>query len=329
MKLFTQVLFFLLAIFSLTPFCGPPLALFLGIGFALAFGTPYQKEAKRWSKFLLQAAVVGLGFGLDLSAVLKAGSEGILFTIVTISGALVIGITLGKLLKVERKPSLLIAVGTAICGGSAIAAVGPVIQASDEEMSVALGTVFVLNAIALGLFPLIGHALNMGQDPFGLWAALAIHDTSSVVGATTAYGARAAEVGTTVKLSRALWIIPISLLFAFLERRRAIQEATAKQASAKPDQTSTSTAKPKLQIPWFIGLFLLASLSRTIFPGATEVMGALVIAAKAALCLTLFLIGAGLSLKVLKHVGYRPMLTGVILWVIVGTSTLLAVLAIK
>jgi uncharacterized integral membrane protein (TIGR00698 family) len=318
MKGFSRPLFFVFAAFALTPWCTPPLALFLGISFALAFGTPFLGLAKKGSKYLLQIAVVGLGFGLDLSAVFRAGTEGFFFTVATISGAIFFGILLGKFLKVERKAALLIAVGTAICGGSAIAAVGPVIHANDDEMSVSLGTVFVLNAVALFLFPLIGHALSMSQNSFGLWAAIAIHDTSSVVGAASAYGAEARAVATTVKLSRALWIIPISLLFAFLERRH---EERA--------ETTAKTTKAKIAIPWFIGFFLLASLSRTLIPAIVTMSPTILSVAQALLALTLFLIGAGLSKAVLKKVGFRPMGAGILLWILVGTSTLLGVLATK
>lgn len=321
MKTIAKPLFFLLAAFSLVPWCSPPLALFLGIAFAMLFGTPYQSEAKRVSKYLLQVAVVGLGFGLDLSAVLKAGSEGFFFTVATISGALLLGTLLGRLLSVDRKSSMLISVGTAICGGSAIAAVGPVINANDEEMSVSLGTVFVLNAVALFLFPLIGHALKMSQNAFGLWSAIAIHDTSSVVGAASSYGAEALVIATTVKLSRALWIIPVSLLFAFLERRHLASEA-------KKTGIDSVSKKAKIHIPWFIGFFLLASLSRTLIPAITTFSGTILDISKALLALTLFLIGAGLSKAVLKRVGYRPLAVGVILWLIVGSVTLIAVLAI-
>jgi uncharacterized integral membrane protein (TIGR00698 family) len=201
-----KVLFVLLAVFALTPWASPALSLLLGIALALTIGNPFVKESKTASKYALQAAVVGLGFGLDLMTVLRVGGEGFLLTFFTISATLALGMLLGRILKVERKAAMLIAAGTAICGGSAIAAVGPVIKANDEEMSVSLGTVFILNAIALLIFPMIGHAAKMGQTTFGIWAALAIHDTSSVVGAAASYGKEALAIATTIKLTRALWL---------------------------------------------------------------------------------------------------------------------------
>jgi len=317
MQSVAKVVFVLLAAFALSPWGSPPLALLFGLILALTIGNPYAKESKKFSKYLLQAAVVGLGFGLDFNSVIRTGADGFLFTLVTITMTLIIGMSLGRIFKIERKASTLISVGTAICGGSAIAAVGPVINASDEEMSVSLGTVFILNSIALFLFPVIGHRLGMAQDVFGLWAALAIHDTSSVVGATSVYGNIASAVGTTVKLSRALWIIPISFGFAYFERRLMQKNSVE------------GTALPKVQVPWFIGLFLLASLSRSLFSGLNEPMGQAYEFSKLLLALTLFLIGAGLSKQVLKQVGFRPLAVGIVLWLIVGVSTLSAVLALK
>jgi len=309
-----RILFFILAAFALSPWSSPAVSLLLGLVFALTLGRPYPKRSKQVSKYTLQAAVVGLGFGLDFMTVLRVGAQGFLLTLVTISLTLIIGLAIGKWLAVERKARTLISVGTAICGGSAIAAVGPVIHASDEEMSVSLGTVFILNAIALFLFPPIGHALNMSQQAFGLWSALAIHDTSSVVGAAASYGKQALEIGTTVKLTRALWIIPVALFFAYLEHRSIVGRTS-----------SSDTPRPKLQIPWFIGLFVLASLIRSFVPDNADFFNALIIIAKSLLSLTLFLIGAGLSRAALKKVGVRPLLNGVVLWVIVGVSTLIAI----
>lgn len=311
-----QVVFFLLAAFALTPFGGPAISLALGLLFALTLGQPYPKQSKTVSKYTLQAAVVCLGFGLDLSTVWRVGSQGFLLTLVTISLTLVIGIVIGRFIRVERKASLLISTGTAICGGSAIAAVGPVIRASDEEMSVSLGTVFILNAVALFLFPIIGHALSMSEDAFGLWSALAIHDTSSVVGASASYGKHALEVATTVKLTRALWIIPVALFFAFIEARIQRRNTTHAQ----------ETAGPRLQIPWFIGLFVLASAVRTVAPSGVAIYSGLTVISKSLLSLTLFLIGTGLSRAALKRVGIRPLAMGVLLWVIVGVSSLAAIL---
>ena len=304
-------IFFLLAAFSLTPWSNPAVSLLLGLVLALTLGQPYPKQAKTFSKYTLQAAVVGLGFGLDLTTVLRVGAHGFLLTLVTIGATLAIGMAIGRFFSVERKASMLIAVGTAICGGSAIAAVGPVIKASDEEMSVSLGTVFILNAIALFLFPIIGHALNMSEDSFGLWAALAIHDTSSVVGAAASYGKHALEVGTTVKLTRALWIIPVAFLFAYIEARYDLKH-----------RVNEDLSKPKVQIPWFIAFFVLASLIRSILPGQETIYGLFTSVAKALLSLTLFLIGTGLSRSALKKVGVRPLAMGVLLWIIVGVTTL-------
>jgi uncharacterized integral membrane protein (TIGR00698 family) len=317
---FSTILFFALAAFSLTPWSSAAMSLLLGLVFALTFGPRYPKQSKKISKYTLQAAVVGLGFGLDFMTVVRVGAQGFLLTLVTIALTLSIGILIGKWLNVERKSRTLIAVGTAICGGSAIAAVGPVIHADDEQMSVSLGTVFILNAIALFFFPAIGHMLDMSQGAFGLWSALAIHDTSSVVGAAASYGKQALEVGTTIKLTRALWIVPVALFFAYLEHKIMLRKTTG----SKP---ASETSRPKIQIPWFIGLFVLASLIRSAIPGQSLGYDVILTIAKSLLSLTLFLIGAGLSRAALKHVGVRPLLNGVILWLIVGVSTLVAITA--
>ena len=317
MKKIRICVLFLLGAFALSPWSTPPLSLLLGLLFALTLGQPFPKQSRTASKYLLQAAVVGLGFGLDLTTVIKVGSHGVLVTLFTIATTLALGMLIGRFFAVERKAAMLISVGTAICGGSAIAAVGPVIRANDEEMSVSLGTVFILNAVALFLFPLIGHWLQMSQDSFGLWSALAIHDTSSVVGATSGYGTRALEVGTTIKLTRALWIIPVSFAFAYIERRYAQKHKIVEGLD-----------QPKLQIPWFIGLFILASVFRSLEPGLAAIENGMMAVAKALLSLTLFLIGAGLSRAALKKVGFRPLLTGIILWLIVGISTLIVIVGL-
>ena len=304
------ILLGLLALFSLTPWSSPAVSLLLGMALALTVGNPYPKQSKLVSKYSLQAAVVGLGFGLDFGTVLRVGSQGFLLTLVTISATLAIGMLIGKLLHVERKATWLISTGTAICGGSAIAAVGPVIHANDEEMSVSLGTVFILNAIALFLFPPIGHWLNMTEPMFGMWSALAIHDTSSVVGAAASYGKHALEIATTIKLTRALWIIPVSFFFLYLELRHARNTPVDEQR-----------ARPKIQVPWFIGLFVLASILRTAIPSGVEVYSILGTIAKSLLSLTLFLIGAGLSRAALKKVGMRPLLSGILLWALVAISS--------
>lgn len=297
-------IFFVLLAFCLTPWCSPPLALALGLALALTVGSPFKTS--RQTKLLLQCSVVGLGFGMNLQKVVEAGRAGILFTIATIIVTLTAGFLLGRAMQISSGTSHLIASGTAICGGSAIAAVGPVIGASDEEMSVSLGTVFILNSIALFLFPIIGHALQMTQTQFGVWSAIAIHDTSSVVGAAAAYGAEALQIATTVKLTRALWIVPLVIGTAFAFRK----------------------GKTRVTIPWFILFFLLASVARTYVPAPELLWTTLVRAARIGLTVTLFLIGSQLSRQSLAKVGIRPLLLGVILWVLISAAGLWSVRAI-
>ena len=267
--------------------------------FGLALPHPYGNEAKKFSKFLLQASVVGLGFGMNLHQVVRAGRSGFVYTMFGISFALLAGMGLGALLSVQRVPAFLISTGTAICGGSAIAAVGPITQASDEEMAISLGTVFVLNSVALLIFPSIGAGLKLTQSQFGLWAALAIHDTSSVVGAAAKYGAEALAIATTVKLARALSIVPLSLATAVVRGTKA-----------------------KIQWPWFIGLFCLAAICNTYLPSGAHVYGIAVKVAKVGLTATLFLIGSGISVATIKEVGHRPLLQGIILWLLVSVGSL-------
>lgn len=304
-----KILFIILIFICLTPIVSPPIALAIGLFAALIFGNPFPAQTKKATKILLQSSVVLLGFGMNLSAVWQAGKQGILFTVATIFGTLAVGYLIGKLLNVNAKTSTLIASGTAICGGSAIAAVAPVIKADDEEISVSLGTVFVLNSIALFLFPLIGHLLKLSQNQFGVWAAIAIHDTSSVVGASQTYGAEALAIATTVKLARALWIAPIALLFSFLNR-------------------SENEKKTKIAVPYFIFLFLLATVVRTLMPPAfpPSIFDSLVMLAKQGLTVTLFLIGASLSRETLKKVGIKPLLQGILLWFLISLISLWAVL---
>jgi uncharacterized integral membrane protein (TIGR00698 family) len=298
-----RVLFFVLLAFCVTPWCSPPIALALGLALALTLGSPF-KTAKQ-TKYLLQASVVGLGFGMNLQKVFAAGRTGFLFTLATIAGTLLLGYLLGRAMKVGRGAAHLISSGTAICGGSAIAAVGPVIGASDEDMSVSLGTVFILNSIALFAFPAIGHALHLTQEQFGIWAAIAIHDTSSVVGAASAYGAEALQIATTVKLTRALWIVPLALATAVAFRRE----------------------KTKVALPWFILFFLVASLLRTYVSAPESVWSTLVSVARIGLTITLFLIGSSLSRDSLKRVGVKPLLLGVVLWLVISAAGLWSVLA--
>ncbi len=303
-----KVFFFLFIIACLSPYVSPPIALALGLFLALKIGNPYQRTIGRWTRILLQSSVVLLGFGMNLTNVLKAGKEGIIFTVATIFGTLILGYFVGKLLKINEKTSVLISSGTAICGGSAIAAVAPAIDADSEEISVSLCTVFILNSVALVAFPIIGHALNLTQNQFGIWAAIAIHDTSSVVGASAKYGAEALQIATTVKLARALWIAPIVLIFAFIYGKKG----------------GNTT---KVAIPWFIFLFLLATVLKTYAPNEfpPSIFDALVNLAKAGLTVTLFLIGSSLSRETLRKVGLKPFLQGVLLWIVISLVSLWAV----
>lgn len=297
---YNKPLFILLFALCLMPFISPAVALFLGLAFALTAGQPYPVFTKKTSKYLLQFSVVGLGFGMNLHESLQTGKDGMLFTVVSVAAVLVLGMFLGKRLQMDRKTAYLISAGTAICGGSAIAAVGPVVKADDNEMSMALGTIFILNAVALFIFPPIGHMLDMTQEQFGMWAAIAIHDTSSVVGAGAAYGEKALEIATMVKLTRALWIIPVTAVTMFLFKQKGA----------------------KITIPWFIFFFILAMVANTFLSIPEVVSSSLVWAAKKGLTVTLFLIGSGLSRKVIKQVGVRPMIQGVILWLFIGLISL-------
>jgi len=303
-----QVVFGLLLFFCLTPWASPPVALALGLVLAQTLGNPFVARTKAFTSRLLQFSVVGLGFGMNAHAAVQAGKEGILFTVASIFGTLVLGLFVGKWLGLGRRVVHLISCGTAICGGSAIAAVGPVLGAKDEEMSVGLGTVFVLNALALFAFPPIGHALHLSQHQFGLWCAIAIHDTSSVVGAAAAYGSQALEVATTVKLARALWIVPVAFGTALLFKQKGA----------------------KIPVPYFIFGFVLAMLFNTYAPAyvpAAKALGPLLVSlAKIGLTVTLFFIGAGLSAKVVKSVGFRPYALGLVLWVVISATSLYAIL---
>ena len=296
-------IFFAGIILAASGFVSPPIALLGGLVYGLALVHPFHVESKSLAKFLLQASVVALGFGMNLHEVLHAGRSGFVYTALSITGAMLLGLGLGYLIHVQKKASFLITAGTAICGGSAIAAVGPIAEANEEEMAVSLGTVFILNSVALFLFPVIGLALHMSQTQFGLWSALAIHDTSSVVGATAKYGAAALAVGTTIKLARALWIVPLSAVTAIFLKSKA-----------------------RIQWPWFILLFCLAALLNTLLPSYNGAFGALNHLGRIGLTVTLFLIGTGLNKRTLAKVGVRPLLQGLILWVIVGSSTLALIL---
>jgi uncharacterized integral membrane protein (TIGR00698 family) len=303
----TRELIFLLAVvFCLSPLISPPVALGMGLIIAQFVGHPYLHLNHKMTHILLQVSVVGLGFGMNTVSAWHAGREGFLLTVVSIGCTLLLGVFLGRGLKVEKKTAYLITVGTAICGGSAIAAVSPVIRAEEKQISMALGTIFLLNALALFLFPFLGHVLHLSETQFGLWCAIAIHDTSSVVGASGKFGSHALEVATTVKLIRALWIIPVSFLstFIFKQKTRGIK------------------------MPWFIALFIATMLLNTYFPPVQRISHWLVIFAKAVLTLTLFLIGCGLSRKVLQAVGFKPLIQAVLLWLFISLAALGAVMTL-
>lgn len=281
----------------------PASALFVGLMFAICFGCPFPKFNKKSSKYLLQASVVGLGFGMNVVESLKSGSDGMLFTVVSVVSVMVLGVMFGYWMHLNRKTSYLIASGTAICGGSAIAAVGPVIRADEKEMAVSLGVIFILNAIALFIFPPIGHFFDMSQQQFGTWAAIAIHDTSSVVGAGDAYGPEALRIATLIKLTRALWIIPLAFVTMLIFRDK----------------------KAKVSIPWFIFLFVVAMVVNTYCGLPAELSEWLVWLAKKGLVLTLFFIGASLSIDTIKSVGTRPLLLAVALWIFIAVSSFMVV----
>ena len=304
-----QVLCPLAFLICLLPQVSSAMALLMGAMLAIALGNPYLDLTRKYTPKLLSAAVVGLGAGMDLNVVGSVGLHGLGYTFMGIALTLTLGLLLGRALGVDKVIATLVAVGTAICGGSAIAAVAPVINAKDHDVSVALGTVFLLNAVALVLFPEVGYALQMSEASFGLWSALAIHDTSSVVGATLHYGNIALQVGTTVKLARALWIVPVTLLFGLLMRRS--KSAQAGQGKAKR--------------PWFIVGFLLMAAAVTYVPALREPGHWVEWLAKRGLVLTLFLIGLNLTRKTLSSVGVRPLVQGVALWAITASVTLTAI----
>lgn len=311
---YRKILFIIIGLFCCTPIVDAPEALFIGFVFSMLLGHPFMKHNGKLTKFLLQYSIIGLGFGMNIIEAAKAGKQGLLFTIVSIATTLILGYFLGKWLRVPQKTSTLISSGTAICGGSAIAAVAPVIDSDDNETSVALASIFILNSLALFIFPLVGHWLEMSQADFGLWSAIAIHDTSSVVGAAQKYGNEALKIATTIKLERALWIIPLSLGYAFLGRQ---QQKTRDK----------NLPKPKIKIPYFIFGFVVAMLINTFVPAMTEFNQLIVILSKRGLTLTLFLIGAGLSLKALKTVGIKPLLQAVLLWLFISISALYVILS--
>ena len=285
------------------PIVNAPLALLAGLVFAFCMKNPCPKFNKKCSKYLLQIAVVCLGFNMNLQESLKSGSEGMMFTVVSVVGVMTLGVLGGYWLHINRKTSYLISSGTAICGGSAIAAVGPVLKANENEMAVSLGVIFILNAIALFIFPPIGHLLDMSQQQFGTWAAIAIHDTSSVVGAGESYGEEALQIATLIKLTRALWIIPLALVTMFIFREKG----------------------SKISIPWFIFIFILAMVANTYLPIPQWFVDIMVWIAKRGMVVTLFMIGASLSLATVKQVGVKPLLLAVLLWIVIGVGSLFVV----
>ncbi|MFM9873372.1 MAG: YeiH family protein [Fimbriimonadaceae bacterium] len=287
-----------------------PAALILGTILALTLGNPYSAQTKPLQKTLLQAAVVALGFSMDINKVIQAGSSGIIFSLASITAVFLIGHLVTKVLKIRPITGLLVSTGTAICGGSAIAAISSVVDAPEEDISVAIGTIFILNGIALILFPILGHALGLTQHQFGIWAGIAIHDVASVAGAGTAYGPEALDTATAVKLSRVLFLIPITAIVAYFHYKY-----------------SDKSEKTKIQIPWFIGLFILASLARTAFPPIAEFAPIIKQIASTGFALSLFFIGTALSKKALKSVGVRPLILGIILWIFISVAAFLAVKA--
>jgi uncharacterized integral membrane protein (TIGR00698 family) len=305
-----EILIPLLAVLCFFPFMTSPLALVFGIAIALIFGNPHRAITSKYTKTLLSLAVIGLGAGMNLITVGKVGLHGILYTIIGISFTLGLGKLVGKFLKIDSVTSLLVTVGTAICGGSAIAAVSPVVHAKTHQTSVALGIVFTLNALALVIFPILGHHFLLTETQFGLWSALAIHDTSSVVGSTLQYGPTAVQVGTTVKLARALWIVPLTLVLSSYYKNKNPEGAT--------------TVQPKK--PWFILGFLAMAAVVTFIPSLQPAGAWVELLAKRLLVLTLFLIGLSLDRATLKSVGIKPFVQGVALWVTVASLTLMAIL---
>lgn len=299
-----QGIFALIIALCLFSIISPPIALLLGVIMVNIFGNPFVEFNNKAITYLLQFSVVGLGFGMNASSALSAGKEGFLLTIFSIFSTLILGTFLGKWLRTDRKTSHLISCGTAICGGSAIAAISPVIKSNENQTSIALGVIFILNSIALFVFPFIGHQLDLSQKDFGLWCAIAIHDTSSVVGAANKYGAEALQIATTVKLARALWIIPISILTAVIFKSK----------------------NSKIKIPYFIGLFILAMLFNTYVPATAIIAPHIVGIAKIGLTITLFLIGATLNINTLKSVGVKPLLQGIFLWIFIACLGLASIL---
>ncbi|PIF45124.1 putative integral membrane protein (TIGR00698 family) [Chryseobacterium sp. 52] len=300
-----KTVFIILAVVCLTPLISSPVALALGFGLAVFMGNPFEKHLHKYIHLLLQVSIVGLGFGLKLNEALQAGKTGFFLTVVSICTVMILGYILGKVFHLEKKLSYLISAGTAICGGSAIAAISPIIKPATKEISLGLAIIFTLNSVALFVYPAIGHLLHLSQEQFGLWCAVGIHDTSSVVGAAGKYGNEALKIATTVKLARALWIIPVSVITMFIFKNK----------------------ESKIKIPWFIGWFILAILLNTYFPFFDRFSGSVTVLAKSGLNLTLFFIGSTLSIQTLKTIGTKPLAAAVILWVTISVGSLLYIIS--
>jgi uncharacterized integral membrane protein (TIGR00698 family) len=291
----------IIILFTLTalPFVAPPIALITGTIFTLLFGNPLPQLTSKASKIFLKVAVIGLGFGVNFVEVIEVGKSSLLLTFISISTTILLGTIIGKALRVPVNTRSLISFGTAICGGSAIAAMAPVIKAKDEEIAVSLATIFSLNAVALIIFPPLGHYFGLNQHQFGIWAALAIHDTSSVVGATSAFGAVALTVGTTAKLTRALWIVPCSLVAGIYHK-----------------------SDKRADVPLFIIGFIAAAMISSWLPRFDLVWDSLYTIARQILVMTLFLIGTGLTRQTLQQTGPKPLLLAIVLWCCVSSGTL-------
>lgn len=300
-----KIIFIGSGVICLTPLVSSPIALALGFGLVVFIGNPFEKYLHQYIHLLLQISIVGLGFGLKLDEALQAGKSGFVLTVASILTVMIAGYILGRVFKLEKKLSYLISAGTAICGGSAIAAVSPIIKPATKEISLGLAIIFTLNSIALFVYPALGHLLQLSQEQFGLWCAVGIHDTSSVVGAAGKYGDEALKIATTVKLARALWIIPVSVITMFIFKNK----------------------ESKIKIPWFIGWFILAILLNTYFPVFEKISSSVTAVAKSGLNLTLFFIGSTLSLQTLKTIGIKPLTAAVILWVIISVGSLIYIIS--
>lgn len=299
-----KIVFVVLLLICMLPFINAPVALILGFAMVNVMGNPYKEYTSKAVKWLLKASIVGLGFGMNFYSAINAGKDSLILTVSTIVLVLALGYVIGRMLNIEQKTSYLVSSGTAICGGSAIAAVSPIIDADPKQISVALGTVFILNAVALLIFPVIGHYFELSQYQFGLWSAIAIHDTSSVVGAASAYGEEALKIATTVKLGRALWIIPLSIFTILINKK----------------------GKKGIDIPYFIGFFILTMLISTFVPQFKPLYDIIVAISKQALVVTLFLIGAGLSFAVIKSTGAKTFIQGLSLWIIISIVSLATIM---